>query len=96
MPLQLVAPNEGPDIPVARAIIVVGHLATCDTRPESSRVPRPRCCMTPVDAELEVKDPDSTDGIRINGHRVEAGRLCRPRATPGRRRAARGINTRPN
>jgi pSer/pThr/pTyr-binding forkhead associated (FHA) protein len=75
MPLRLVALNEGPDILVDKAIIVVGRLATCDARLESIRVSRRHCCMTPVGAELEVRDLGSTNGIRINGYHVESGRL---------------------
>jgi hypothetical protein len=75
MPLRLVALDQGPDIPVDKAIVVVGRLATCDTRLESSRVSRRHCCMTPVGAELEIKDLGSTNGTWINGRRVEVGRL---------------------
>jgi pSer/pThr/pTyr-binding forkhead associated (FHA) protein len=73
--MRLVALDEGLDILVDRAMIVVGRHPTCDTRLDSIRVSRRDCCMTPVCGELEVKDLGSTNGIRINGHRVESGRL---------------------
>jgi hypothetical protein len=75
MPLRLVALDEGPDIPVDKGMIVVGRHPTCDTRLDSIRVSRRHCCMMPVGGELEVKDLGSTNGIRINGHRVVTGRL---------------------
>jgi pSer/pThr/pTyr-binding forkhead associated (FHA) protein len=75
MPLRLVALSEGPDIPVDKAIIVVGRHPACDIRLDSIRVSRRHCCMTQVGSELEVKDLGSTNGIRINGQLVETGRL---------------------
>jgi hypothetical protein len=73
--MRLVALGEGPDIPVDRAMIVVGRHPTCDTRLESLRVSRRHCCLAPVRGEMVVRDLGSTNGIRINGHRVETGRL---------------------
>jgi len=75
MPLRLVALDEGPDIPVDKAMVVVGRHPTCDARLDSIRVSRRHCCMTQVSGEVEVRDLGSTNGIRINGHRVEMGRL---------------------
>jgi hypothetical protein len=75
MPLRLVAFREWPDIPVDRAMIVVGRHRACDVRLDSIRVSRRHCRITLVDGVLEVRDLGSTNGIRINGHRVEMGRL---------------------
>jgi hypothetical protein len=75
MPLRLVALEEGSDIPIDRDLIVVGRHPTCDARLESIRVSRRHCCMTAKNGDLEVRDLGSTNGIRINGHRVEVGRL---------------------
>ncbi len=73
--MRLVALNEGPDIPIDKAMIMVGRHPSCDTRLDSIRVSRRHCCFTPVSRELEVKDLGSTNGIWINGHRVQTGRL---------------------
>jgi pSer/pThr/pTyr-binding forkhead associated (FHA) protein len=75
MPVRLVALDEGPDIPVDRAMMVVGRHPQCDARLDSIRVSRRHCCMTSINGEVEVKDLGSTNGIRINGQRVEVGRL---------------------
>lgn len=75
MPLRLVALEEGPDILIADAMIVVGRSSTCDARLESICVSRRHCCLTPVRGELDVRDLGSTNGTRINGHRVVIGRL---------------------
>jgi len=75
MPVRLVALDEGPDIPLDREMLVIGRHPQCDARLDSIRVSRRHCCMTPDNGEIIVKDLGSTNGIRINGQRVEKGRL---------------------
>ena len=75
MPPRLVALDEGPDIPLDRAMLVVGRHPQCDTRLDSIRVSRRHCCMSPDGDGIVVRDLGSTNGIRINGRRVEMGRL---------------------
>ncbi len=75
MPPRLVAIDEGPDISLDRAMVVVGRHPACDTRLDSLRVSRHHCCMTQENGEVLVRDLGSTNGIRINGQRVEIGRL---------------------
>ena len=72
---RFVAIDEGPDIPMDRAVVVVGRHPNCDTRLDSLRVSRHHCCLAREDARVVVRDLGSTNGIRINGMRVEAGRL---------------------
>jgi predicted component of type VI protein secretion system len=75
MPTRLVALSEGADIPLDRAMVVVGRHPQCDARLDSIRVSRRHCCMTQDNGEVIVRDLGSTNGIRINGQRVEMGRL---------------------
>jgi FHA domain-containing protein len=76
MPSRLVALDEGPDIALDRAMVVVGRHPQCDARLDSIRVSRRHCCMTEDDnGDVVVRDLGSTNGIRINGQRVEQGRL---------------------
>lgn len=75
MPSRLVALDEGPDIPLDRTMVVVGRHPQCDARLDSLRVSRHHCCMTNDSGEVVVRDLGSTNGIRINGQRVEVGRL---------------------
>jgi len=75
MPARLVALDEGPDIPLDRAMVVVGRHPQCDARLDSLRISRHHCCMTTDQGEVVVRDLGSTNGIRINGQRVEMGRL---------------------
>jgi hypothetical protein len=75
MPTRLVALDEGPDIPLDRTMVVVGRHPQCDARLDSLRVSRHHCCMTQDNGEVVVRDLGSTNGVRINGQRVEVGRL---------------------
>lgn len=76
MSVRLVALDEGSDIALDREMLVVGRHPQCDARLDSIRVSRRHCCiMTPDQGEIIVKDLGSTNGIRINGQRVEKGRL---------------------
>lgn len=72
---RLVALDEGPDIMLDRAMVVVGRHPACDTRLDSLRVSRRHCCMIQENGEVVVRDLGSTNGIRINDQRVEMGRL---------------------
>jgi predicted component of type VI protein secretion system len=56
-------------------MIVVGRHPQCDARLDSLRVSRHHCCMSQDQGEVIVRDLGSTNGIRINGQRVEFGRL---------------------
>jgi predicted component of type VI protein secretion system len=75
MSARLVALDEGPDIVLDRDMVVVGRHPACDTRLDSLRVSRHHCCITQENGEVVVRDLGSTNGIRINGQRVESGRL---------------------
>lgn len=75
MNARLVAIDDGPDIDLNQAMIVVGRHPACDARLDSLRVSRHHCCMTHTNGELLIRDLGSTNGIRINGQRVEIGRL---------------------
>jgi len=75
MTARLVALDEGPDIMLDRAMVVVGRHPACDARLDSLRVSRHHCCMMQENGEVVVRDLGSTNGVRINGQRVEMGRL---------------------
>jgi pSer/pThr/pTyr-binding forkhead associated (FHA) protein len=75
MSSRFVSLDDGPDITLNRAMVVVGRHPNCDTRLNSLRVSRHHCCMTCEDDQVVVRDLGSTNGIRINGTRVETGTL---------------------
>jgi pSer/pThr/pTyr-binding forkhead associated (FHA) protein len=66
---------DGPDITLDRAMVMVGRHPQCDVRLDSLRVSRRHCILTEDGGEVVVLDLGSTNGIRINGQRVEHGRL---------------------
>lgn len=75
MAIRLVALDEGPDIPIDREMLIVGRHPQCDARLDSIRVSRRHCCMSQDSGEVVVRDLGSTNGIRINGQRVDKGRV---------------------
>jgi pSer/pThr/pTyr-binding forkhead associated (FHA) protein len=75
MSARFVAIDEGPDITLDRAMVVVGRHHNCDAQLNSLRVSRHHCCMARENDQVVVRDLGSTNGIRINGMRVETGRL---------------------
>ncbi len=75
VPTRLKALDDGSDISLDRAVVVVGRHPACDARLDSLRVSRHHCCLSCESGEVVVRDLGSTNGIRINGQRVEVGRL---------------------
>ena len=66
---------DGPDITLDRARVRVGRHPQCDARLVSRWASRRHCILTEDGGEVVVRDLGSTNGIRINGQRVERGRL---------------------
>ena len=66
---------DGPDITLDRAMVMVGRHPQCDARLDSLWVSRRHSIFTEDGGEVVVRDLGSTNGIRINGQRVERGRL---------------------
>jgi len=75
MSARLVAIDEGPDITLDRPMVVVGRHPTCDARINSLGVSRHHCCKARDNDQVLVRDLASMNGIRINGMRVEVGRV---------------------
>jgi hypothetical protein len=74
-PVRLIALEEGPDIPVGPTPVIVGRDPWCDAWLDSIWVSRVHCCLTEGDGKVVVLDLGSVNGTRINGRRVELGRL---------------------
>jgi pSer/pThr/pTyr-binding forkhead associated (FHA) protein len=75
MPAQLVALDEGPSILLDKPILLIGRHPECDIQIDSRKISRRHCCIAQVHDYLVVRDLGSTNGVRINGDRVEEGRL---------------------
>jgi|GEM_PF-851874 len=58
-----------------RPMIIVGRHPTCEARLDSPRISRRHCCVAYDNDQVIVRDLGSTNGIRINGQRVDSGRL---------------------
>lgn len=75
MALTLRSLDGGLDIPINRPLILVGRHPRCHHRLDTIRGSRRHCCVARDGLELVVLDLGSTNGIRINGQRVEEGRV---------------------
>src|SRR6202046_4875992 len=72
---QLVSLGEGPSIILDKPILLIGRDPECDIQIDSRKISRRHCCIARVNDYLVVRDLGSTNGIRINGMRVQDGIL---------------------
>lgn len=77
MTARLVALDGNADIPIAGLLTVVGRSQDCNVHLDSSRVSRRHCCLALGGDAVLVRDLGSTNGVKINGSRVDEG-LLRP------------------
>jgi len=75
MPPELVALSEGPSILLDKPILLIGRHQECDIQIASRKISRRHCCIAQVNDHLVVRDLCSTNGVRINGVRVNEGCL---------------------
>ncbi len=76
MPAQLVALDQTASILLDKPILLVGRHPECDIQIDSCKISRRHCCIAQVSDYLVIRDLGSTNGIRINGVRVNEGRLA--------------------
>jgi predicted component of type VI protein secretion system len=75
MPPRLIALDNEHTLLLDKPIILIGRHEECDIQLESRKVSRRHCCVAQVETHLVVRDLESTNGIRINGHQVLEGTL---------------------
>ena len=75
MPAQLLSLEEGPHILLDKPIVLIGRHEECDIQLNSRKVSRKHCCVAQVNDYFVVRDLGSTNGVRINGVRVQEGTL---------------------
>jgi pSer/pThr/pTyr-binding forkhead associated (FHA) protein len=75
MSFRLQSLTENPDIPLDKPIILVGRHQECDAQINSRKISRKHCCIAQVNDYVVVRDLFSTNGVSINGQRVEEGSL---------------------
>ena len=67
---RLLALDTAENIPLKLGLVVVGRHPSCDFRIRSPRISRVHCCFHSEGERLFVRDLNSTNGIRVNGHPV--------------------------
>jgi pSer/pThr/pTyr-binding forkhead associated (FHA) protein len=63
--------GKGLKIPIDKAIIFIGRHPDCDVVITRSRmISRKHCALVQINNTLVIRDLGSTNGVRVNGHRV--------------------------
>jgi predicted component of type VI protein secretion system len=75
MPAQLISLDNSASILLDKPILLVGRHPECDIQIESRKISRRHCCIAQVADYLVIRDLGSTNGIRINGTRLNEGKL---------------------
>ena len=75
MLIRLVPAVKGKSIRLDKPVLLIGRNPDCDVVLKSSRkVSRLHCLLAVADSRVIVRDLNSTNGVWINGHRVERER----------------------
>lgn len=75
MPARLVSTGNGPSITLDKPIVLLGRQDECDVILESRKVSRKHCCLALINQTVLIRDLGSTNGISVNGKRVESATL---------------------
>lgn len=75
MPAHLLSLTDGPSILIDKPILLFGRHEDCDVLLQSKKVSRRHCVLAQVNDYLVIRDLGSTNGVRINGKRVDEGKL---------------------
>jgi len=75
MPAHLLSLTDGPSVLLDKPILLFGRHPECDVQLESKKVSRRHCCLAQVGEAFVIRDLGSTNGVKINGVRVQEGRL---------------------
>src|SRR5437660_3595370 len=70
MRAQLLPLDGGPPIEIVKELTVVGRKEDCDVRLDHKSVSKMHCVIVKTDGGLMLRDLGSTNGTRVNGHRV--------------------------
>lgn len=65
----LQAKANGPDLLIAKPVLLLGRHEECDVQLQSAKISRRHCVIAIVDDRLVIRDLGSTNGIRVNGVR---------------------------
>lgn len=68
----LIPTHKGRQIPLDKAVVFIGRHPDCDVvLTRSRKISRKHCCIAQVNDQFFVRDLGSTNGVRINGERVQ-------------------------
>jgi len=72
MPVRLIPSKSGKSIKLDKPVVLIGRNPDCDVvLPKSRKVSRNHCLVACVDNRIVVRDLGSTNGVWVNGQRVE-------------------------
>jgi len=72
MPVRLIPTSEGKPIKLDKPVLLIGRNPDCDVILTNSRkVSRQHCLLACVDNRIIIRDLESTNGIWVNGQRVD-------------------------
>jgi pSer/pThr/pTyr-binding forkhead associated (FHA) protein len=75
MRAQLLPLDGGPVVEVVKDLTLVGRKEECDLRLDHKSVSKMHCVLVKSDGLLLLRDLGSTNGTRVNGHRVRRAAL---------------------
>lgn len=75
MSAQLLSLSDGPSLLLDKPVLLIGRHEECDIQLNSRKVSRKHCVIAQVGDALIIRDLGSTNGVRINGLRVDDGTL---------------------
>src|SRR6195256_4486487 len=75
MRAQLVPLDGSPPIEIVKDLVIVGRKEECDLRLDHKSVSKMHCVLVKTDGLLLLRDLGSTNGTRVNGHRVRRAAL---------------------
>jgi len=75
MRARLIPVDGGDAIDITRDLTVVGRKEDCDVRLDHKSVSKIHCVIVKTDGLLLLRDLGSTNGTRVNGHRVRRAAL---------------------
>jgi predicted component of type VI protein secretion system len=75
MPIRLLSLDDDTSIVLDKPILLVGRHPECDVQIDSRKISRRHCCIAQVNNTVLIRDLGSTNGIKLNGQRIQEAQL---------------------
>ena len=72
---NLLSLTDGSHILIDKPILLFGRDQECDIQLNSKKISRRHCCLVFMDERLYIRDLKSTNGVCINGQRVNSAEV---------------------